>query len=257
MLAQETYPPLRSVPNLEPNYLKHVAVVMPYYNEPLFLLRSVCGVLGQSHHNFHLFIVDDGSDNDKKARDLIPEMPKITILEKENGGVSSARNLALEQIQSWFMPFDYIAYCDSDDIWNSNHLTESIDVLENDGFDMIYSDVDLRFPDNSRAVSFGIPHYNDFPGLTSLLKQNFIYISSVVHCVKCLDIGNFDSSLDSLEDWDFWIRIAKAGYNIGKNYNSIIRYTCKPDGSGSKRTDEIYKNLLKKHGISLSNNSNS
>ena len=45
----------------------------------------------------------------------------------------------------------------------------------------------------------------------------FIYISSVLATIKILDIGLFDSRLDSIEDWDFWLRAAEMGFKFKKS----------------------------------------
>ena len=47
--------------------LPKVAIVMPYYNEPKLLIRSVLGVMKQSYNNWKLFVVDDGSVDKNKA----------------------------------------------------------------------------------------------------------------------------------------------------------------------------------------------
>ena len=233
-----------------------VAIVMPYYNEPELLKRSVDGVMKQSYSNWKLFIVDDGSTEQNRADHNIIQNRQIKIINKPNSGVSDARNRALDHIQAEG-GFTFIAYCDSDDVWHEMHLSESVSVVNAYKADMTYSTPEFQLVDGSRAVPFGIPFFNHYPGLDTLKKQNFIYISSVVHHINCCSVGGFDRELNSLEDWDMWLRIASNGYTIKQGflkYPTLI-YTCKESGNGSRRTEDIYQKVLKKHAIT--NNTNS
>jgi glycosyltransferase involved in cell wall biosynthesis len=225
-----------------------VAIVMPYYNEPELLKRSVEGVLKQNYSNWKLFIVDDGSSEGNRADHNIIQNRQIKIINKPNSGVSDARNRALDHIQAEG-GFTHIAYCDADDIWKTMHLEDALTVLTVLEADMTYSVPEFKFVDGTPAVPFGIPQYTFYPGLETLKKQNFIYISSVVHKIECCSVGMFDRNVNSLEDWDMWIRIAKAGYKIEQSLLKFpsLTYTCKNNGNGSKRTEEIYQKVLKKH----------
>jgi len=225
-----------------------VAIVMPYYNEPELLKRSVEGVLKQNYSNWKLFIVDDGSSEGNRADHNIIQNRQIKIINKPNSGVSDARNRAFDHIQAEG-GFTHIAYCDADDIWKAMHLEDALTVLTVLEADMTYSVPEFKFVDETPAMPFGIPQYTSYPGLETLKKQNFIYISSVVHKIECCSVGVFDRDVNSLEDWDMWLRIAKAGYKIEQSllkFPSLV-YTCKNNGNGSKRTEGIYQKVLKKH----------
>jgi glycosyltransferase involved in cell wall biosynthesis len=227
-----------------------IAIVMPYYNEPELLKRSVKGVMEQTYTEWKLFIVDDGSSKENRADSYVIQNRQIKIINKPNSGVSDARNRALDHIQAEG-GYTYIAYCDADDIWKPMHLDESVKVLEYYQCDMTYTTPEFQLMDGSLAVPFGIPLYDFFPGLDTLKKQNFIYISSVVHHINCCSVGGFDRELNSLEDWDMWLRIASSGYTLKQGflkYPSLI-YTCKEAGNGSRRTEEIYQKVQKKHAI--------
>jgi len=228
--------------------IPRVAIVMPYYNEPELLKKSVDGVLKQTWSNWKLFIVDDGSNKENRADHNIIYNRQIKIINKPNSGVSDARNRALDHIQAEG-GFTHIAYCDADDIWREIHLQEAITAIEVTKADMVYSTPEFKIIDGSPAYPYGIPLYESFPGFNTLKNQNFIYISSVLHKIECCKVGSFDGELNSLEDWDMWLRFAKAGYTIQQGLLKFptFVYTCKSSGNGSKRTDEIYKKFLNKH----------
>lgn len=100
-----------------------VAVVLPVYNTARYLRECLDSILAQSYKNFVVFAVDDGSTdtsgqilNEYTAKDQ-----RIVTFHKKNGGVSSARNVALDAIENEGS-FDYIAFVDSDDLVKENFL---------------------------------------------------------------------------------------------------------------------------------------
>ena len=98
-----------------------VAIVMPYYNEKELLLKALPAILKQTYTDWHLFLVDDGSSYTNRASQVLDylnvDTKKVTYVYKSNGGVSTARNLALKLIKDCD-PYQYVAYCDGDDVWD-------------------------------------------------------------------------------------------------------------------------------------------
>ena len=90
-----------------------VSIIVPMYNVGEFARPCVTSLLAQTHKNIEILIVNDGSTDD--TVDVIKETagddPRIKILDKENGGLSSARNYGTERCSG-----DYIMYVDGDDL---------------------------------------------------------------------------------------------------------------------------------------------
>ena len=227
-----------------------VAIVMPYYNEKELLLKALPAVLKQTYTDWHLFLVDDGSSYTNRASQVLDylnvDTKKVTYVYKSNGGVSTARNLALKLIKDCD-PYQYVAYCDGDDVWDIDYLEGQMRILS-EGYDMVYSAVRHHFVDGSTAIPYGIANYPEYPGLQTLLKGNFIFVSGVVHRCDCLCVGEFDGSVNGIEDWDFWCRIAEANYKLTKNNKIALTYICKPNGNGSKGNKQVYDKFYLKHG---------
>lgn len=245
-----------------------VAIVMPVYNASKFLTKTVQAILDQSYPNWVLFAVDDGSTDDslnilKKFTDprikvyecsdylklTIDESGVIHTTERDNRGPAYARNKALDAIRA-SNDFDFIAYCDSDDRWKSNHLIIALNLFAAaldaniTDLDMVYSDCDFSFEDGTPAVATGVPYYEHFER-ANLLKQNFIYISTVVHKTKCLTVGNFDESAVPQEDYDMWLRISKV---YGIKHNKIVTSTYMfKDGGSYYTNDQSMKSQLRLH----------
>lgn len=225
---------------------------MPYYNEADLLRKSVEAVFKQSYKDWHLFLVDDGSKMGVRAYQII-DIPtdlahNITFVYKRNGGVSTARNTAIDMILK-DGTFDYVAYCDSDDVWQEQYLEKQVNTLTLTGeADMVYVTPQHRFVDGSVAIPYGIADYPAFPGLEKLMEGNCIFVSGVMHKVECLSIvGYFDHELNSIEDWDYWVRICKSNFKIHKNPHTTFVYTVKTNGNGSKSNKEVYERFYKKH----------
>ena len=101
-----------------------IAVVLPVYNTRHYLRECLESLRLQNHQNFVVFAVNDGSTDgsDKILNDFSNRDPRFRIFHKLNGGVSSARNLALDAIEAE-NTFHVITFCDSDDIAKPNYLS--------------------------------------------------------------------------------------------------------------------------------------
>lgn len=89
-----------------------VSVIMPIYNSGNSIATSVKSVLAQTYNNFELILVDDGSTDNSLliCSELEKTDSRIRLFTKENGGVSSARNLGIKKSMG-----EFITFLDSDD----------------------------------------------------------------------------------------------------------------------------------------------
>ena len=91
-----------------------VSVILPIYNMEKYLLKSVSTICNQTYQNIEIILVDDGSSDRslQLCEDLHEKDRRIKVIAKENGGVSSARNIGLEEASGeWIMfvdPDDYL-----------------------------------------------------------------------------------------------------------------------------------------------------
>lgn len=108
-----------------------ISVIIPAYNAARTVRRCIQSVLDQKYTEWEIIIVDDGSKDD--TLDICQSYgdSRIRVLHKENGGVSSARNMGLKFAQG-----DYIAFIDSDDFIESDYLQHLSQGL---GYDIVIS----------------------------------------------------------------------------------------------------------------------
>ena len=220
-----------------------VVVIMPAYNAEKFIRKSILGVLDQTFKDFALYIINDCSTD--KTEEIVKSFkdPRIFLYKTEkNSGVSAARNVGLQS--SGVVQPTHIAFCDSDDVWDPYHLQLLVDAATKLKAAMVYAKPRLQFENGEPAVAFGIPDFDHFPGIGKLKEGNFIYISGVmIDFGVYLETGGFDSELDGIEDWDYWIRVAKS-YEISCLCDKTFTYLIKQNGMGSiggSKHDKIRK----------------
>ena len=84
-----------------------ISVILPIYNMELYLERCLDSILGSSYHNLEIICVDDGSKAGSMEilRRYEAADPRVIVIAKENGGVSSARNAGLDRMTGAFVSF--------------------------------------------------------------------------------------------------------------------------------------------------------
>lgn len=89
-----------------------ISVIVPVYKTEAYLRRCVASLQNQTYQNIEIILVDDGSPDGSGALcdALAAEDPRIRVIHKENGGLSSARNAGLDTMSG-----DYVGFVDSDD----------------------------------------------------------------------------------------------------------------------------------------------
>lgn len=99
-----------------------VSVIVPVYNVEKYLEKCVHSIINQTYENTEIILIDDGStDSSGKICDKFSELEKkIKVIHKDNGGVSSARNVGIENAKG-----EYISFVDSDD-WIEPGMIEAL-----------------------------------------------------------------------------------------------------------------------------------
>ncbi len=87
-----------------------VSVIIPAYNSEKYIKEAVGSVGRQTYKNVEIIVVDDGSIDG--TANVVKECSNVRYFYKDNGGISSARNMGVRESKG-----DYIAFLDSDDLW--------------------------------------------------------------------------------------------------------------------------------------------
>lgn len=189
--------------------MSRFAVVMPAYNAEDCIRRAVDSVLAQTKEDFNLYIINDGStDGTAKIIEEYNDV-RIHLINKDNEGVSKARNTAILNSKS-----EYVCFLDSDDEWYPNHLyvlAEAIDKFPTQYFYVTTSITELKNGDfqTSKPVTLDeqVKYYEDYFAFEQ--KYGYIFNTNCV-CVKREAFeryGMFAEGVAISEDIDLWYRI--------------------------------------------------
>ena len=110
-----------------------ISIITPVYNVEKYIHRCIDSILAQTFTDFELLLIDDGSkDNSGKICDEYAKSDKrIRVFHKENGGVSSARNLGVDEAKG-----EYISFIDPDDWIELNMYEEIFNFVDENNVDV-------------------------------------------------------------------------------------------------------------------------
>lgn len=113
-----------------------VSIIMPAFNAGEYIGQAIDSVLSQVYKHWELIVVDDGSTDDTAAITASFADTRIRLIRQTNGGESSARNTAIENVDG-----EYFAFLDADDIFLPDHLQVAVEQLQRcPDYGGVYSD---------------------------------------------------------------------------------------------------------------------
>ena len=188
----------------------YFSIIIPLFNKENYIENTLKSVLNQTHTNYEIIIINDGSNDESESKVLKFKDSRIRLYSQKNQGVSVARNLGIEKSR-----YDYIAFLDADDLWMENHL-ETLNTLIYDfpNAGIYASRYQLIFNEGKTSI----PKFNgisdDFYGIVhdyfNVSLNYAVATASSIAVPKYVfeKIGNFKSKISSGQDVDMWIRIA-------------------------------------------------
>lgn len=125
-----------------------VSIIVPIYNVEKYLEKCLNTLVNQTLSDIQIILVNDGSkdNSDKIAKEFQKKYPeKIIYLEKENGGLSDARNFGIPHATG-----EYIAFLDSDDYVELSIYEEMYNLAKKENSDMVECDFYWEYPEKSK-----------------------------------------------------------------------------------------------------------
>lgn len=183
-----------------------ISIITPCYNAAPYIANTIQSVQNQTILDWEMIIVDDGSsDNSVEIiQKIIAQDSRIRLIQKENGGSASARNLALSIAQG-----EYIQFLDSDDTIDYKKLERQITLMEKEDLDVSYSDWCFVLPDGTMEKVHGL----NFNLVRVLLLWGTLFGALPIHAfVYRRDFLtkhqlSFSSVIKEREDWNFHIQV--------------------------------------------------
>lgn len=183
-----------------------ISVIIPVYNAENFISETITSVINQSHTNWELILIDDGS-TDQSAdiiKSFLQKDARVSYYYQENSGVSAARNNGISKSQG-----TYISFLDADDCWKKDNLKIRLTLFNNE-VDWVYGSTELIDKDGNCLNQ--VIEGNDQNILDSLLTWNGQVItapSTITIKSKCVHKIKFDTNLSTAADQDFTFYLAK------------------------------------------------
>ncbi|MDA7496607.1 glycosyltransferase [Akkermansiaceae bacterium] len=213
--------------------MKTVSIIMPVYNKENHVEKAIDSVLRQTFTDFELIIIDDGStDKSSAICDKFAHMDsRIQVKHIPNGGVSHARNIALDLAEG-----DYIVFIDADDYVDEKFLESLVNAMQSSHADLVFSGFVKTYDKQFGATSFvppysGLVQFDDvIKEFTELQLQSTFYSFSHGKLYKRSLIEEhsirFDEAIRLAEDFEFntqvYSRISTIYFLPESNYHYII-----------------------------------
>ena len=226
-----------------------VSVLMPVYRGERYLAEAIQSVLGQTHENLELIVVDDGSpDGSAEIVAGFREDARVRYVEQENQGVAAARNTGLGLATG-----KYVGFCDQDDWWLPRKLESQVGFLE------AHPDVALvhgriEYIDSAGAVMpppdgrmwFGEAAGACFGRL--FMGNRIAVVSALVRADAITAVGPFKAHRPGVDDYDLWLRIARR-FALGFQDEVVAHYRWHDTNEALKwwRQTERTAALLEEH----------
>ena len=186
-----------------------VSIIVPCYNLAQYLDEALQSIYNQTYTDWECIIVDDGSsDNTKEiTQNWESKDSRFVYLYKENGGVSSARNLGIEKAKN-----EFILTLDADDKYELSFLEKAMKVVLSDEKLGIVSSWGQFFVEDKQLQIFksNAKSINDF------LYYNGVNMGSSLFRKKCWEqVGGYDGNpQNGYEDWEFYLRVCAVGWKV-------------------------------------------
>jgi len=202
-----------------------VSVLVPTYNRADYIGATLASLLAQSHPAEEIVVVDDGSTDSTASVVAAFDHPSIRYIKITNAGCTAARQKALEHASC-----DWIAFCDSDDLWEVDRLALQARLIDLHAVDFAFSNFRVlrediwedrtKFDDAPAGYWDGVRELEEGLAVFSghfyprLLRFQPIFASTMIFHRRWIErFGALDVSFSRMqtEDFEFALRCTQAG----------------------------------------------
>lgn len=199
-----------------------VTVAIPAY-KPQFLSETIDSVLRQSFQDFEIVLVNDGSPHTSSIESVVQTYPRVRYIYQQNSGGAAARRRAVQEARA-----PLILNLDDDDLLEPSCLQSQVSFMQE------HPEIDARY---ANSVYFGSTKWNGTTWMDhypTTGQVSFLSVldgsaapanpGSIIRRETLLQIGSYDPSVDSWDDFDLWLRILKSGGHIAFTPTVLVRY---------------------------------
>lgn len=184
-----------------------VSAIVPTRNRSRLLPMTLRSIMRQANVRFEIVVVDDASTDD--TRNVVAAFgdPRIRLIRNATPtGPSAARNRGAEEARG-----EWLAFVDDDDLWAPTKLARQVGLATEEGYTWVYAGA-VNVDDRLRIIH-GAPVPDPAAVVAALPRSNPIPAGAsnvVIHRDAFEAVGGFNQHLRACEDWDLWLRLARA-----------------------------------------------
>lgn len=221
-----------------------VSIIMPCYNTSQYINSSIQSVIDQTYKNWELIIVDDCStDNTVEIIKRYTDKRIYLFINDRNSGAAISRNRALKEAHG-----NYIAFLDSDDIWEKKKLELQLGFMKRNGYSFTYTDYRIKL--NGKWM----PYICTGPKTVNLKRlYNYCYFSTITVLYDKSIVGEIQiEDLKKNNDYAMWFQALDKtdAYRFPKCLSYYIKHNDSISGGSKWELVKwhyiLYKNGLKK-----------
>lgn len=224
-----------------------VSVIIPFFCHKEWLQEALVSVFNQTFSDFEVILVNDGSKED--INDLLRKFEgRIHYFEQENQGPAAARNFGISKATG-----KYIAFEDSDDIWEPTKLEKQVSFMEEQNIIWSHTGFNYWWPETGKLKAINVAlEYGD------IYFQRHISSKIATPCVMInrkflVESGlRFPHHIRNGEDCELWTKISKL-HPIGLIQEPLTKVRMRGGNSYAKAIDrfnlwaETYTRLKNNH----------
>ena len=216
-----------------------VSVIIPTYNYGKYIMEAIESILSQTHQDFEILIVDDGSTDNTKSIVTRIASPKIRYIITEHFGIAHARNVGIQNSKG-----NYIAWLDADDIWTQEKLEKQLEYL------MKHDDCEVVFCICRNFVDEGNTELTQRQKELLSADVSYAFPSGLYRKEIFEKVGLFTEKLEYAEDTEWYYRAQVIGLDMKHRLDEICYLRRIHDGNLSQ-SHQIVLNGLKSAAIAI------
>lgn len=214
-----------------------ISIIVPVYKAEPYLHRCIDSILAQTFTDWELLLVDDGSTD--RSGEICDEYAKkdkrIRVFHKENGGVSSARNLGLEKIQG-----EYVTFVDADDWIDADALNVCMTEIEVNDLDVLQ----FSFTRDEHLLGSLSSDSTEVCSLPDYLEKRMLLVSVWSSIIRSSIVQKhkirFDCQMKLAEDQLFLFMCMEYATKLMRIPNRLYYYYDNPQSAtNNEKTDDI------------------
>ena len=216
-----------------------VSIITPLYNSARFIEEAIKSVQQQTYSNWELVIVDDASSD--RSVEIVQKLAsndgRIRLFtEEENKGAAYCRNYAIKQAQG-----TYMAFLDSDDLWNMNKLEEQISFMKEHDCLVSYTSY-VQINEESQFLNKRIIA---LPQLSYQKQHKNNYIGNLTGIYNAQELGKiYSPNIRKRQDWALWLEaIQRSGKPACGIQKDLAYYRVREESMSSNKVKLLKYNF--------------